>query len=553
MRKHRSHWLIIAALLIAVVGLNLSYALAGTITLKDGTVLEGDVKKVGSSYTIKTTDGDFKMVSGDDVESVTGVEGLTPGKGKDAPAAGTDLQQLLERSERIDTAVRGSAMWQTWIDKNPDHPELEKAQEQLEIWRGRVDEDAEKINGKWIGGEELEDLLERVRELTDRAAYALQDEQATLDVVKDLEQARRLHPKYIPTNFYLGYWNALKNNDDVAARYFQQVLRQKPNMSETLNNIGVIYSAKRQHEKAIRTLYQAVQLDEDPIIVRNLMTAFSVAPRSMYQANPRIRAIWEDAQLLARKHGGQGSNSYTLLHLKPSSERTEEEEESYGSGIIGTGTGFFITEDGFIMTNQHVAEPGDTLIVQLSDGTEKEAERIVIDDEQDIAILKIEMGERGEDEGPQPFIPIAAYDQPGFGADVTIFGYPLGSALGKNIKVTRGVVTGIENTFDAIDIIVDATVNPGNSGGPMVDKYGRLLALVAVRFRSGELVSAYGGGLSNGRIRTFFDKHADLLNEAGLDVETVATGVGDGDRALTTEELAQRFRPAVVQIMMVND
>ncbi|MEM6313057.1 MAG: trypsin-like peptidase domain-containing protein, partial [Planctomycetota bacterium] len=445
-----------------------------------------------------------------------------------------------------DTAVRGSAMWQTWVDKNPGHPDIDAAKEELAVWKERVDADAEKINGAWVGGEDLEDLLERVRVLTDRAAAALNDQVATLDTVKDLEEARKLYPKYIPTNFYLGYWNALKGRYGPAARYFETVLRQRPKMSEAMNNIAIIYSFNGQHERAIRTFHEAVQLDENPTIVKNLMHAFERAPRSMYQANPRIRPIWEDIQLLSRKHGG-ASDRFWLVHIKPSDQRSPEEEESYGSGIIGFGTGFFISEDGFIMTNQHVAEPGDTLIVRLSDGTEKEAERIIIDDEQDIAILKIVTDEQ------HPFIPLAAYDQPNFGADVTILGFPLGKALGKNVKITRGVVTGVESQYDKVDIFTDATVNPGNSGGPMVDKYGRLLALVAMKTYSSADTTSYGMGLSNVRLREFFDKHTDLLTDAGMDVEVTATGLGDGEQAFTTEELAQKLRPATVQIMMVND
>ena len=551
----RSPWLscrrlMLGGLLLALLALNIPLALAGTITLKDGTVLEGEIKKLGSSYTVRTTDGQFKMVAEDQIESVEGVEGAPAADGTSGdPAAGPSFEEVLRKSERLETAVRGSALWQTWIDKNESHPKLSEAEEQLKLWKERVDQKAERINGDWIGGDDLKDLQEKVRELTDRAAYALNDNQATLDVMKDLTEARRLYPKYIPTNFYLGYWNALKGPSkyNEAARYFETVLRQAPNMSEALNNIAIIYSVKGQHEKAILTFHKAVQLDENPVIVGNLMSAFNNAPRAMYQANPRIRPIYEDVMLLARKNGNQGSDRFILVHLKPSDERSPEEEETYGSGIVGYGTGFFVSANGLIMTNEHVATPGDTLIVRLSDGTEKEAERIIIDDEQDIALIKIEVDE------DVPFVPLADYDQPKFGADVTILGFPLGEALGRNVKITRGVVTGIESAYDKVDIFTDATVNPGNSGGPMVDKYGHLLALVAMKTYASQDTTSYGMGLSNGRLRTFFEKHADLLSGKEIDGVGIAKGSGPGDQEYNTEQLAELLRPATVQIIMVND
>lgn len=542
----------LGCLLLALIGLNLPVALGGTLTLKDGTVLEGDIKKIGSSYSVRTTDGQFKLIPENQVESSDGID--SPGATGSAspssndPAAGPSFEETLRKGERIETAVRGSALWQTWIDKNPEHPKLSEAEEQLKVWKDRVDGKAEKINGSWIGGEDLEELQTKVRELTDRAAFALNDNQATLDVMQDLMEARKLYPKYIPTNFYLGYWNALKGPSkyNEAARYFETVLRQAPNMSEALNNIAIIYSVKGQHERAILTFHKAVQLDENPDIVGNLITAFSNAPAAMYQANPRIRPIYEDVMLLARKNGNQGDGRFLLIHLKPSSERSEEEEETYGSGIVGYGTGFFVSDSGLIMTNQHVAEPGDTLIVRMADGTEKEAERVVIDDEQDIALIKIDVDEA------VPFIQLADYDQPKFGADVTILGFPLGEALGRNVKITRGVVTGIESAYDKVDIFTDATVNPGNSGGPMVDKHGRLLALVAMKTYASSDTTSYGMGLSNSRLRTFFEKHTELLSGKEINVEGLSKGLA-GDQEYSTEQLAEMLRPATVQIIMVND
>jgi S1-C subfamily serine protease len=218
----------------------------------------------------------------------------------------------------------------------------------------------------------------------------------------------------------------------------------------------------------------------------------------------------------------------------------DDDNDDGAPGMLGTGTGFFVSPDGYIMTNRHVAEVGDIVMVRFSDGTEKPAERIVIDDEQDIAIIKVKVDEA------VPFIRLADYDSPNIGADVTVLGFPLGSMLGQSVKITRGIVTAWEEDQDKCDVIVDAQVNPGNSGGPMVDKYGNLLALVAMKTISDQKVSSYGLGISNGRLRKFIEKHT------GKFVCSFDPAPASGD-PLSSEQIASRLRPAVVCIIMIRD
>ena len=194
------------------------------------------------------------------------------------------------------------------------------------------------------------------------------------------------------------------------------------------------------------------------------------------------------------------------------------------------------------MTNRHVAAAGDKMIVRLSDGTQKVAEKVVVDDEQDIAILKIDTKE------PLPFIRLADYDEPPVGTDVTVMGFPLGGAMGMNVKITRGVVTSTDAGNDQeCDVIVDAQVNPGNSGGPMLDKNGNLMALVAMKTLSDEKVSSYGLGISRGRLKKFFEHQKDKLKAFA---PKMADGV-KGASALTTEDIARKFTKATVMVLIV--
>ncbi|HEY0009704.1 MAG TPA: hypothetical protein VGB55_13330, partial [Tepidisphaeraceae bacterium] len=105
--------------------------------------------------------------------------------------------------------------------------------------------------------------------------------------------------------------------------------------------------------------------------------------------------------------------------------------------------------------------------------------------------------------------------------------------------------TSYEISGPDCDVIVDAQVNPGNSGGPMIDKYGNLLALVAMKTLSDEAVSSYGLGISTGRLRRFFE-------EQKTKVGVVLPAAEKSTSALSTEEIAGQYAKATVMILMVS-
>jgi S1-C subfamily serine protease len=273
------------------------------------------------------------------------------------------------------------------------------------------------------------------------------------------------------------------------------------------------------------------------------------------QNNTKLKPLMEEAMLLAGKYGISQAGGWAWI--RPEEEETprvaaakpqpgppgEEEEDKNRKGIIGNGTGFFIASNGFILTNRHVAKPGDYLMVRLQDETLRLAERVVIDDEQDMAVIRIKVNQ------PVPFIRLAAYDHPPVGADVAVFGFPLLDRFGlkSSVKMTRGIVTAWDGDNVLCDVTVDAIVNPGNSGGPMVDHRGNLLALTAMKTVSDTgMVSTYGLGYSTERVRKFFNKQKGKLAEARLE-----SGKDDSP-VLDNETLAARLAPCTVCIFICN-
>ena len=145
----------------------------------------------------------------------------------------------------------------------------------------------------------------------------------------------------------------------------------------------------------------------------------------------------------------------------------------------GMGTGFIVTEDGHIVTNNHVVRTGGNLKVRLHDGREAPATIVGTDPETDIAVLKVEL------DGLDP-IEFGDSDS----AEVGDWVIALGSPFGLKDSVTAGIISakGREVGLSPLEsyLQTDATINPGNSGGPLVDLDGRVVGInTAIESRSG--------------------------------------------------------------------
>ena len=158
----------------------------------------------------------------------------------------------------------------------------------------------------------------------------------------------------------------------------------------------------------------------------------------------------------------------------------QRQPESSGPVPVGQGSGFLISDDGYIVTNHHVAGDADVLRVTLHDGREFEAELIGTDPHTEIALIKID----GKD---LPHLKLGNSDALRVGEWVLAIGSP----FGLEHTVTQGIVSargrGNVGIVDYADFIqTDAAINPGNSGGPLVNLKGEVIGMnTAIYSRSG--------------------------------------------------------------------
>jgi S1-C subfamily serine protease len=368
-------------------------------------------------------------------------------------------------------------------------------------------------------------------------------------------------------NFELGYINlsqgVMANNNvkvEAGLKAMEQAVKLRPNSAAALSDLAVAYHFKRQYAVSVETAFKAAKIEDTKEIVQNLVNCIVDAPPAMRESS-RIKPIVEQAMTLASKYGiGGSSNMFAWIRPDETDgmrrksrgggggggdNEHDDSEEKGPPGIIGNGTGELVSADGYILTNKHVAKEGDYLMVRLSDGTMKVADRVVIDDEQDFAVIKIKT------DAPLPFIRLAPYDHPPVGEDVDVFGFPLlGMVAGLNssVKMTRGIVTAWDDDHPMCDVTVDANINPGNSGGPMVDHFGNLLAITTAKTTAGNIegeasISSYGMGQSTGRLRKFLAHQAAKLKALKLEP-------GNQDKVLSNEELATRLTPITVCVFV---
>jgi S1-C subfamily serine protease len=137
------------------------------------------------------------------------------------------------------------------------------------------------------------------------------------------------------------------------------------------------------------------------------------------------------------------------------------------------GTGFFITEDGYLVTNFHVVEDAESYAIKTRKGTFP-AQLIKSDKGNDIALLKVS--------GIFNALPISTNRQLRLGQSVFTIGFPNPDMQGLEPKLTRGEISSLAGMKDdARHYQISVPVQPGNSGGPLVDMAGNAVGIVTMR------------------------------------------------------------------------
>jgi len=199
--------------------------------------------------------------------------------------------------------------------------------------------------------------------------------------------------------------------------------------------------------------------------------------------------------------------------------------------VVATGSGFFVDREGRALTNHHVVVDCASVRVGVN-GTPAEAQVIAVDQYNDLALLQAEST-----------APITPAEFRGEGAiqlaeSVVLAGYPLRGLLAKDLNVSTGTVSALAGVGDDARLVqISAPVQPGNSGGPLLDSAGRVIGVVVSKLDVIEIAKVTGTLPEN---INFAVKGA--LARSFLDIYGVKYAVARTSDAPRTEEIAERAR-----------
>jgi hypothetical protein len=180
---------------------------------------------------------------------------------------------------------------------------------------------------------------------------------------------------------------------------------------------------------------------------------------------------------------------------KPKKKEPKKIPEDEKIVAAASGTGFFVSRSGHIISNHHVIEGCDTTKLTFK-GKEVVADVLAVDKMNDLAILKANLT-------PPKIYPVATEDA-SLLEDIIIAGYPLGKRVSAAIKTSKGSITALAGYGDNYsEFQTDAALNQGNSGGPIMDQKGNVVGVAVANYGKQSGVESFNFGIKSSTLKTF--------------------------------------------------
>lgn len=295
-------------------------------------------------------------------------------------------------------------------------------------------------------------------------------------------------------------------------------------------------------------------LDKEPVK--------SVAFEDVFRRNPNTRLAAFDAVDMQPVDLTQAAENsvHAVVHIKSTQESKTQTvtvrdpfydffDDIFGNGRggerqrqvqtperVGLGSGVIISEDGYIVTNNHVIDNADVISVKLNDGREFKGRVIGTDPSTDLALVKIEADDL-------PTVPVGDSDALKVGEWVLAVGNPFNMTS----TVTAGIVSAKARTLGVYNqgvesfIQTDAAINKGNSGGALMNAKGELVGINSVLYSPTGVYSGYGFAIPTSIMKKVVAdlKEYGTVQRARLGIE--GTAIND-DQQLMDEEMKKQVK-----------
>ena len=198
------------------------------------------------------------------------------------------------------------------------------------------------------------------------------------------------------------------------------------------------------------------------------------------------------------------------LSSEPDTPKPKPENRTRSPRLVSTGSGFFIDGAGHFITNAHVIEQCSRI------STENGGLMTVIKSDERIDLALLSSASR-----PAAFASIAPRSYERLGEDVVTAGYPLSDILGTSLNVTKGIISS-KSGIDGDDRFLQFTapIQPGNSGGPILNGSGQVVGVIVAQLDASEVFGLSGTVPQNVNFAISGGSLLDFLREAGVPVRT---------------------------------
>jgi S1-C subfamily serine protease len=248
-----------------------------------------------------------------------------------------------------------------------------------------------------------------------------------------------------------------------------------------------------------------------------MMTAFAQGQLFQFNLNQTAQLLPSllNCVVSVKKNGLANAGEFAVAATKPAASAPPAAPPSsapskQGKTIAQTGTGFVISSNGHVVTNQHVVDGCGEITGNLSGEAPVKLRLVSSDETNDLALLQ----------APSPFKEVAVIraNPVQTGDGVVAIGYPFHGLLTSDFTVTTGIVSSLSGILnDTRYLQISAAVQPGNSGGPLLDFGGALVGVVAAKLDAIKMVRATGNIPENinfaikiGALRDFLDNSVVL-------------------------------------------
>jgi S1-C subfamily serine protease len=367
------------------------------------------------------------------------------------------------------------------------------------VWQDRVDRKLVRLGTEWVTLDSAKGTAKKADEFIEQAFAKIKDgDYKTAKVL--LEKAVKQDPAGVRADYYLGMLNTPNfwNYAPAAEKNFERAHKRDPENAAISNNLALSKLKMGRFSDALDLWGEALRFaPEAPEVVQNLGRFVNEATANRLNVTDshvkRGKRLYEKS--LADKKGPPVSEKTGWLYAPVTLSLEERErsqapqsadEEAAGGAtaakpkitrtLHGFGTGFVI-RPGFILSNRHVAKGGTSygafqpaaVFQEGEPAKEHEATVAALADELDLAVFRCEPL-------PAPAVTLNV-KPPRRTSEILVLGFPFGDALGASIKAVRGTVFGFEDDAKRQIMMYEATTNPGNSGGPVCDNTGRVVAV----------------------------------------------------------------------------